>query len=941
MNTFLDTNLSKTKSFVIYGNLKDKIWCPDLLPRDIEHYLVKYLKSRGFEHVIFYGGAGTKGAYCHDEKSARFFFDGNKGIPLRTPLSGDFEEAGETAGHAETADSAETETASRGTGSQVSDALAELFGDYAPGDISEAADESEGRTADASTASRSSATARKVRYSYRGMVMMEFLQKIQPLMLKENSHMAVIFYNILTTDMQNENLRDDILDIWEKNSKGNICLMLFPETSENETVLVSKLRSCGLESKFMLSGDKLNPVSCIKIEKPGEDEVRNLLRYLAVVGTKRGNKIRLNYGQLQELVSHYTFLSETYAGRRHVNFESMTEISDRLIRFVDEKYAGEKDWDGVLTQKVVEEIYGITGLKNNKKPVKFWTEKADWAVGRITVELPDMKPRQSLEEVQEELNSLVGLKSVKEEVDSLIAVQQENQRRMENGLPPITQSLHMVFSGRAGTGKTTVARLIGEIYRCLGVLSSGHLVESSRDKLVAPYVGQTARQTIAELEKAKGGVLFIDEAYSLSDGGEGDFGHEAIVTLVKYMEDHREDLVVIVAGYPDKMEKFIADNDGLQSRFSRQINFDDYSDEELMAILDLICEKNQCTLSEQARNQAAIVMKKGREAGGERFGNGRFVRNIFEDAVRRQAMRLSSVESWTREQATTLEAEDFRLPDKIDSSQAGEPKKSLEELLTELDQLIGLHQVKTQVRMRMNQVNMTRKREERGMEVKKPSLHMVFTGNPGTGKTTVARLIGELYQAIGILDTGQLVEVGREDLVASYVGQTAPKTKEVLDRARGGVLFIDEAYTLSKRSENDFGLEAIDTILRYMDNNRDHIAVIVAGYPNEMQGFLKSNTGLKSRFTTTVHFEDYSLSELMDILELQCGSYGYCLTDGARDRARELLLREKSVNGSDFGNGRVVRNLLEAAILNQNDRISELEELTDEVMMTLTEEDFL
>ena len=940
MNTFLDTNLSKTKSFVIYGNLKDKIWCPDLLPRDIEHYLVKYLKSRGFEHVIFYGGAGTKGAYCHDEKSTRFFFDGNKDIPLPAPLTGDFEEAGEPSGHAEAADAAETETASRGTGSQVSDALAELFGDYSPGDISEAADEGEGGSAASSSVSRPSGV-RKVRYSYRGMVMSEFLEKIQPLMLKENSHMAVIFYNILTTDMQNSNLRDDILDIWEKNSKGNICLMLFPETSENETVLVSKLRSYGLESKFMLSNGTLNPVSCIKIGKPGEDEVRNLLRYLAVVGTKAGNKIKLNYAKLQELVSYYTFLSETYAGRRHLSFESMTEISDRLIRFVDEKYAGESDWDGLLTRKAAEEVYGIFGLKNNKKPADPKKEKADWAVDRIAVELPEMKPGRSLEELLRELNSLVGLQAVKDEVNSLIAAQKLNQQRMQNGLPPITQSLHMVFSGKPGTGKTTVARLIGEIYRCLGVLSSGHLVESSRDKLVAPYVGQTAPKTMAELEKAKGGVLFIDEAYALSDGGEGDFGHEAIDTLVKYMEDHREDLVVIVAGYPDKMEKFIADNEGLQSRFSRQIRFDDYSDEELMAILELICEKNHCTMSEQAREQAEIVMKKGREAGGERFGNGRFVRNIFEDAVRRQAMRLSSVESWTREQATTLEAEDFRLPDKTDSSREGEPKKSLEELLTELDQLIGLHQVKTQVRKRLNQVNMARKREERGMKVKKPSLHMVFTGNPGTGKTTVARLIGELYQTMGILETGQLVEVGREDLVAPYVGQTALKTREVLDRARGGVLFIDEAYTLSRSSANDFGSEAIDTILRYMENNRDQIVVIVAGYPNEMKDFLKTNPGLESRFTTTVHFEDYVLSELMDILELQCGSNGYCLTDGARDRAREILSREKSVKGSDFGNGRVVRNLLEAAMLNQNDRISDLEELTDEVMMTLTEEDFL
>jgi SpoVK/Ycf46/Vps4 family AAA+-type ATPase len=236
---------------------------------------------------------------------------------------------------------------------------------------------------------------------------------------------------------------------------------------------------------------------------------------------------------------------------------------------------------------------------------------------------------------------------------------------------------------------------------------------------------------------------------------------------------------------------------------------------------------------------------------------------------------------------------------------------------------------------------MNRKRAEKGIPVTKTSLHLVFTGNPGTGKTTVARILAKLYKSIGILKTGQLVEVGREDLVAQFVGQTAQKTKEVLNRALGGVLFIDEAYTLaSNTSDNDFGQESIDTILRYMENNRNKIVVIVAGYPREMKRFIESNPGLESRFTTMIGFEDYSLGQLMEILELQCRKAGYIMTDGAREKAQERLRYEKAASGSNFGNGRVVRNIFEAAVLEQNDRISTIENLTDEEMMTLTKEDF-
>lgn len=973
MKTFFEMNISKTKTFVLYGNLQDTIWCPDLMPRDIEHYLVKLLKSRGYEHIVFYGEAGTKGAYCLDEESARFFFSSNRDIPLPKAIS---EETGQEM-EEKTADGEETASGAHGsaevetdaTGSQVSDALEDLFDDpdpddeyeYYPGDISAAssgaaessgADEGAGVSgAGASSAaerSLSAAVRQRVRYAYRGQTMSEFLQKIHPLMLKKDSRMAVIFYNILTTDIKSSNLRDDILDIWEKNSRGNICVMLFPETLYNEAALENRIRQFGLESKFLRQDPgsnrfSPNPINCLKIAQPAADEIKYMLRYLSLAGDEKGKKIKFRYSDLDSLAGQIRYASEKYSQSLDRGFEYMSEIYQRFADYLDQEDPDRDPRDEILTQETINQIYGVSGMKPvpQTEQKKDESGKVDWAVRRVSAEIPDAEPEKTLDELLDELDALAGMQKVKSEVRSLIAVQEANRWRKEHGLPVVSTSLHMVFTGNPGTGKTTVARLIGQIYRAIGVLSRGQMVETSREDLVAPYVGQTAIKTRQIIERAKGGVLFIDEAYTLSEGSEHDFGREAIDTLVKHMEDNRGDLVVIVAGYPDKMRAFIDSNEGLQSRFTKFIDFEDYSVEEMMEILAGMCKKEQYILTDAAAAQARAVMRKGKDLGGRNFGNGRYVRNVYENAVGRSAVRLADMDAITAQDASTFAPEDFVLPSNIKEKDASGEEKTTEELLKELDQYIGLTKVKAQVRKLINQVRMNRKRAERGIPVTKTSLHLVFTGNPGTGKTTVARILAKLYKSIGILRTGQLVEVGREDLVAQYVGQTAQKTKEVLDRALGGVLFIDEAYTLAANtSDHDFGQEAIDTILRYMENNRDNIVVIVAGYPREMKRFIESNPGLDSRFTTTIEFEDYSLGQLMEILELQCRKSGYSMTDRAEEKARERLRYEKAVSGSNFGNGRVVRNIFEAAVLDQNDRISMIENLTDEEMMTLTEEDF-
>ena len=282
---------------------------------------------------------------------------------------------------------------------------------------------------------------------------------------------------------------------------------------------------------------------------------------------------------------------------------------------------------------------------------------ATTAATDATVPAPELPPARTIEELLAELDALVGLDQVKADVRRLTSLLRIQRLREERGLATLETSHHLVFTGNPGTGKTTVARLLSQILRSLGIVSKGHLVETDRSHLVAGYVGQTAVRTRQVLESALGGTLLVDEAYALARGGENDFGLEAIDTLVKFMEDHRDDLAVIAAGYPDEMATLIDSNPGLKSRFARTVHFPDYTTDELVAIFESMSEKSEYHLDEAgALELAAVIHREPRTRG---FGNARFVRNLFEAAVGRQAERLATVDHPTDEQLTTLTAADI------------------------------------------------------------------------------------------------------------------------------------------------------------------------------------------------------------------------------------------------------------------------------------------
>ncbi|TYK43063.1 right-handed parallel beta-helix repeat-containing protein [Actinomadura decatromicini] len=538
---------------------------------------------------------------------------------------------------------------------------------------------------------------------------------------------------------------------------------------------------------------------------------------------------------------------------------------------------------------------------------------------------------ETLAALQAELADLIGLDGVKKEVATLISLINLARRREEMGLPVPPMSRHLVFTGGPGTGKTTVARLYGRILAALGLLRSGHVVEVARADLVAQIVGGTAIKTTEVVRSALGGVLFIDEAYALSAGGEGgagpDFGREAVDALVKLMEDHRADLVVIVAGYSHEMRGFLDSNPGLASRFSRTIEFADYTGAELVTIVEAMCERHRFELDESARR--ALLERFDRMRRDTSFGNARAARKTFEEMVDRQARRLAESTELTPGDLTRLLPEDVgEAPGSGVAAGARAQGEDLETLLETLAGMVGLAQVKQEVTGLVDLLRTARRRRDAGLPAPSLSRHLVFSGPPGTGKTTVARLYGRLLAAMGVLAAGHVTEVARADLVGQYRGQTAIKTREVFDRARGGVLFIDEAYTLTPKGadEADFGREAVDTLVKLMEDHREETVVIVAGYTDRMRRFLESNPGLGSRFTHRIEFPDYSPEEMVTITQQHAGAAGYEL---APETVRGLLGHYVRLPvDKPHGNGRYCRQVMDGMVARHATRVSRLAEPT-------------
>lgn len=523
----------------------------------------------------------------------------------------------------------------------------------------------------------------------------------------------------------------------------------------------------------------------------------------------------------------------------------------------------------------------------------FCRNRDDYALTADCV--PDDNPGvRSVESVLDRMNDLVGLSGVKEELRNIYTMKVA-------GLAESSTRYHMLFSGNPGTGKTTVARMCADLLYRMDVIRTNKLVVTKPCDLVSEWVGGTGSKAMDVIRRAYNGVLFIDEAYGIATMDRGD---ELLNVLIQEMEDNGDKLVVILSGYTEEMRSLLKANPGLAGRIGREIHFDDYTLPELVEIFLRMSKEAGFSLDPSARDELEDCI--GALMTREFFSNARDVRNMLQDLK----------EVWSEDYFRAV-TEKENLPEKIFLPRHFEkimpPKKEVS-----IRDLVGLEVMKQKLEDFRRQATYQKFLREKGFaDLTDFSMHMIFTGNPGTGKTTVAKLIADDLYSIGILKTNRLVVAARKDLISAY-GETAKKTADLIRKASGGVLFIDEAYALADGRTGGPGREAIEVFLTAMEERKSDTVFIFAGYVDQMQEFLAMNPGIQSRIGYTFHFEDYSPAELTCMYAEKMRKSGFRVSSGALAKVREIMEYFRDVKY--FGNGRFVNHVIQQTISRRANR---------------------
>lgn len=479
--------------------------------------------------------------------------------------------------------------------------------------------------------------------------------------------------------------------------------------------------------------------------------------------------------------------------------------------------------------------------------------------------IPEPLPAAGTDDPLAEISRLTGLSSVKAQIRSFVRKAKFNQLLKQQGRPVNEAAMHSMFLGNPGTGKTTVAKLLGQALFQAGAIQKPDVLRVGRRDLVSDNLGGSAKLTGGVLERARGGVLLIDEAYDLYQRGNNEFAEEAVTAILDFMDENRDEIMVVFAGYGDRMQDLLRMNPGLPSRVPNRFYFDDYTPDEVAEIGFRDIERDGYVVDEGVYRRAIASHYRQTNDGG----NARWVRNVNENLIAALADRV--VDELERNPANAADIDTSAITDDeilAVTSSGSHDSEAVEKILAELNALTGLQTVKDWVRDLIAQAQVDRDMRDLDPHIDRPMYHMVFTGRPGTGKTTVANIVARLFHALGLLPNSTVKVTDRTKLIGEHIGTTEANTSKAIDEAMGGVLFIDEAYQLYRAdSPRDFGPLAIETLIPRLTEDKDRFVTILAGYTDAMEElFAHVNEGLSSRFPLRIEFPDYTPEEVATIV---------------------------------------------------------------------------
>jgi len=870
------------KIFLVYGNLDDMFMSPDLQKNNFRPFLNSYLRSLGYEQIVFYSGAKNTGKYVLDDQSALLAINKNKDKGGAGSLN-------------------QPSGPSAGTPKKKRRILSPHAQSQPAANNDQAATANE-KASEPSAEAASDATPAKLVYKQPKITPAEFLDDAKRMMADSSVKTAIVFtfFQDFVTDgsaplQQYSELLSHLWDEYALNSNENICIFLAPQmNAESISRLFDGLASGNVfRNRFFNDNKSINRSCTVHIGLPNQDEFRYMLDYLRIVGDE-GKRISFDRLEMPKIVSSLMYLSRE-ADREENRAGYLSTIYENVVW-----YMKQQEGDVVpITEETIKAIYSKFEANDNADPMETLVNTRGWEsiakrISEIVADYNQKKARALAKKPKKKKASKKVCSN--ERIDT-----PEDDVVFDYPVP------HFVIKGNPGVGKTTVARLIGQIFYETGILKKGLTIEATREDLVDRYVGGTANRTREQIAEAQESVLFIDDAYSLLDkSDENNYPKEAIDEIVAAMTNVKQyRFCMIMAGYPDPMDELLKMNSGLSSRFSKAniLTIEDYGPDLLKTIFINNCKKDGYRLWGSGEGEDDPIdldlffknMYEQRDRAN--FGNARDVVSVAREAKMQSSLR--------DDDERCIKKEDFGSYAKY-FEQHG--VSSIDDIYAEIDRYVGLDFVKElfdSVRLEILDVEDCKRR---GIQPDVYPDHFIFAGNPGTGKTTVGKMIGEFYHLMGVLGGAETLFVDASELIGSHVGDSKNKIVEKIQEAidHNALLYIDEAYQIA---DTAYSAEIVGAMMTKMTENAADFKMIFGMYSNRVEDFLKLNAGLARR-VRIVDFPDYKPDQLVKIFDKSIEAQGRTITDEAHHLIELLMEYKYNTRTESFGNAGEVKKLV-------------------------------